>query len=94
VQSALAALGLMLSVLFVPAIAQTEYIEVSAPSFKHWAKVQWQIIARVAAMMCTPSVLLGVSPSIHFLSFLPSYSSTTHLLTSCCTGHRRRTPKL
>lgn len=62
VQSALAALGLVLSLLFVPSIAQIEYEEVK-PSFRHWAKVQWRIIARVAVMMCTPSVLLGVSPA-------------------------------
>lgn len=62
VQTALVALGLVLSLLFVPSIAQTEYEEVK-PSVGYWAKVQWKIVARVAAMMCTPSVLLGVRTS-------------------------------
>lgn len=60
VQAGLVALGLILSLIFVPSIAQTEYEEVE-PSFRFWIKAQIKIVARVAVMLVQPNVLLGVS---------------------------------
>jgi len=63
------AIGLVLSLLFVPTIPQKEF-EVLKPSFGLWARSQARTIKRTFSLLLYPNVFLAVSETLRVMAFL------------------------
>jgi len=63
------AIGLALSLLFVPSIPQKEF-EVLKPSFGLWARSQARTIKRTFSLLLYPNVLLAVSDALRLEAVL------------------------
>ena len=64
------AIGLALSLLFVPTIPQKEFEELK-PSFGLWAGSQFRTIKRTFSLLLYPNVFLAVSNTSRDIPLLP-----------------------
>jgi len=64
------AIGLVLSLLFVPKIQQKEFEELK-PSFGLWARSQFRTVKRTFSLLLYPNVFLAVSNVFGVMPLLP-----------------------